>query len=148
MGEYRVRFAYHFRRRISWLAALAGLLLVVGACESEIVLIKPYEGEYAELKGKTILVYFANDSEDLRSNCEKVIDTPWRTGGCAGVSTNKEETLRMRREYNAAAEALGAGIDCILIIPTNRTVLVHELNLCATLGRGYWNKNEKNPDAG
>ncbi len=145
-GGARVTLVNCFWQRTKLLAVMAGLIFAVGACDSEMVLIKPYEGEYAELKGKTILVYFANDSEELRNLCEKVVDSPWRMGGCAGIGINREETLRMRENFSAAAETGGTGIDCILIVPTNRAVLVHELSLCATLGREYWNKNVKNGD--
>ena len=127
-------------------AALVGLLLLAAACDAEIVIVKPYEGEYAELKGKTVLVYFANDADELRDICEKVLDSPWRTGGCAGVGVNYEETLRMRESFAKAAESGKSGIDCVLILPTGREVLVHELSLCATLGKDYWNKQEKNGD--
>jgi hypothetical protein len=74
------------------------------------------------------------------------VDTPWRTGGCAGIAANLEQARLMRENYAAASEAKGAGIDCILIVPPHSTVLFHELGLCATLGRDYWNKNVK--DAG
>jgi hypothetical protein len=50
--------------RGKWRAALAAPFLLA-ACDAEIALIKPYEGEYDELKGRTILVYFANDSDEL-----------------------------------------------------------------------------------
>jgi len=63
------------RRAVS-AVALAAFLFVGWACDAEIVLIKPYEGEYAELKGKTILVYFAEDAEELKNICEGIIDTP------------------------------------------------------------------------
>lgn len=55
---------------------------------------------------------------------------------------NREETLRMRKSYAKAAESVESGIDCVLILPTNREVLVHELGLCATLAKDYWNKQE------
>ena len=72
-------------------AVLAAVFLSAVACDAELVLIKPYEGEYAELKGKTILVYFANNADELRDICEQVIDSPWRTGGCASVGVSREE---------------------------------------------------------
>ncbi|MBT3626982.1 MAG: hypothetical protein HN527_02720 [Rhodospirillaceae bacterium] len=137
-------FALKLRRfrRAAWAVPLAAILLIGAACDAQIVLIKPYEGEYAELKGKTVLVYFAVDAEELEDICEGIIDSPWQSGGCASVGVNREETLRMRKSYAKAAESGESGIDCVLILPTNREVLVHELGLCATLAKDYWNKQE------
>ncbi|MDP6588233.1 MAG: hypothetical protein QF449_13420 [Alphaproteobacteria bacterium] len=138
-----------FRRivmRAMSMAALVGLFLLGAACDAEIVIVKPYDGEYAELKGKTVLVYFATDADELRDICARVIDTPWPTGGCANVGVTYEETLRMRENFANAAESGKSGIDCVLILPTGRDVLVHELSLCATLGKDYWHKQEKGGD--
>lgn len=130
-----------------WAVPLIAFLFVGAACDAEIVLIKPYEGEYAELKGKTVLVYFTQDDDELHDICEGIIDSPFRSAGCASVGVNQEETLRMRKAYAKAAESGGSGIDCVLILPTNREVLVHELSLCATLGKDYWNKQERDTNS-
>ncbi len=56
-----------------------------------------------------MLVYFAEDDEELQDICEGVIDSPWQTGGCASVAVNREETLRMREGFAKAAEAEESG---------------------------------------
>ena len=126
------------RQRTAWWAGGLALALAAGGCDYTIT--KQYTGEYKELEGRTIVIYFAVDEEELHAACDKVVPTSFFKAGCVGIATNDDERRRMMQNMAAEARRVGSGVDCVLIVPASRGILEHELGLCASKAEGYPHK--------
>jgi len=127
--------------RVLTIAGAMTLGGALGGCDYTFT--KQYTGEYEALEGRTIIVYFASNPEELHEACDQVIDSSFFKAGCVGIARNDDERRRMRKQFTLSAEAADTGVDCILIVPGSHGILQHELGLCATAAEGYPHKKVK-----
>jgi len=131
-------FIWLWRPALLRVLTLAGVMMLGGALGGcDYTFTKQYTGEYEALEGRTIIVYFASNPEELHELCDQVIDSSFFKAGCVGIARNDDERRRMRDQFTLSAEAANTGVDCILIVPTSHGILEHEMGLCATAAEGY-----------
>lgn len=139
-ASQRPRSAARLARKLPAAALALGAWALAGCAVT-----MPYSGEFEELRGKTVLIYFPETEGDLDRVCNELSASPLPVHGCAVIADRPETARTMGFKFREIGAREGSPIECVLLVPPSAGIVQHELGLCATKADGYWNTHRLAP---